>query len=158
MAKKVIKIFLLSIMMLFILILYGGFIGGDIGVIQFIVLTVLSLFLIVIYFGERITEKSIASVLFMSIIISALGSGVYYWINTAFDNQAPTKQYQIQIIDLPEGRNIDDGFYYRDKNGDEIYYSEFRIIPFDFEVGDKVEVKEFNGTFGVKHYKFSKIS
>ncbi|MDD6728052.1 MAG: hypothetical protein PUE08_02390 [Eubacteriales bacterium] len=83
--------------------------------------------------------------------------GTYYWINNCFDSTQPIQEYQIEISDLPVGRNLDDGFFYYDNEGNEVYYSEFRITPFDFEIGDTVNVQEFDGAFGVKHYKFDKV-
>lgn len=156
MKKKVLKIILSIIILFSIIIAYGSIVGGDIGIIHFIVLTIISFLLILFIFGKSLTEKSLAALLCICIFISALSMGIYYGINIAFDNKEPIKQYQIQISDLPVGKDVASGFYYFDESGNEVFYSEFRLAPFDFEIGDIVNVEEYNGTFGVKHYKFSK--
>lgn len=156
--KIIIKSLISIIILLSVIILYGCTIGGSIGIIQFVVLLLISFLLLIFILSKSFFEKSFFSLLFICVITSAIFSGCYYWINNTFDNSMPSLEYQIVISDLPTGRSLDDGFFYYDNDGNEIYYSEFRVTPFDFNIGDQINVKEFDGVFGVKHFQFNKIN
>lgn len=152
--KISLKILLSAILNIALINAYGFIIGGYVGWLFYVLFTIINLPLLLFVVGKDfLKEKLIASVV-IAIIISFVCGLCYIWENNVFDNQV-NNTYESYVMDLQEGRTLflDRGCYFNNPNGEECFYNYY--FDDNYNDGDKIEVKEYNGIFGMKHYRLT---
>lgn len=163
--KITIRIIISLIITIALIFAYGFIIGGRANLMFYLIMIIVNSLLLIFSFGkgflkEKITmDNKYIAIIMIAVVLSFCGSSFYQWANNVFDTKV-VDTYESYIIDWQEGRQnfTDIGVSFNNPKGEEVFFNFWdnnSIFNPEYYDGDKVKVEEYDGAFGVKHYRLT---